>query len=157
MRSLALSLLLVLLSLTTAYSQIPTNIGIQILKAEDERRYDSVLENLMRSPDAAIRVRAALAAGRVGDERAVPALSVLLELDQPDQVQEMAAFALGEIESIKGAEPIFKRWNANEGERPSISGAATKYSIRVRLVEAAGKIAASNPDAQGQRTLATRY
>src|SRR6187401_794899 len=110
MRSIALSLSLILLSLTTAYTQIPVNIGVQILKAEDERRYDSVLENLMKSPVPAIRARAALAAGRIGDERAVPALAALLELDQPDEVQEMAAFALGEIESIAGAEPIFKRW-----------------------------------------------
>ena len=146
MRSLALTLSLVLLSLTTTYSQIPVNIGIQILKAEDARRYDSVLENLMKSPVPAIRARAALAAGRIGDEKAVPALAVLLGLDQPDQVQEMAAFALGEIESIKGAEPIFKRWNANEGERPSISGATPEFSIRSRLIEAAGKIAAANPE-----------
>jgi cyclophilin family peptidyl-prolyl cis-trans isomerase/HEAT repeat protein len=127
-----------------AFAQIPINTSIQILKAEDARRYDSVLENILKSSSPDIRTRAALAAGRIGDEKAVPALAVLLGLDQPDQVQEMAAFALGEIESIKGAEPILKRWNTDEREKPSMGG--TPILIRPRLTEAAGKIAAANAD-----------
>src|SRR3954462_5589257 len=41
-------------------------------KAEDARRYDAVLENLMKSSTADVRKRAALAAGRIGKEESIP-------------------------------------------------------------------------------------
>ena len=63
-----LSLALVLLSSIGGISQVPMATGVEILKAEDARRYDSVLENLMKSPNGAVRERAALAAGRIGDD-----------------------------------------------------------------------------------------
>ncbi len=44
-------------------------------------RFDKTLTDLMQSKDAKIRARAALAAGRIGDERALPALVNLLEDD----------------------------------------------------------------------------
>ena len=93
MRSLALTLSFVLLLLAPAFAQVPVNTGVQILKAEDARRYDAVLENLLKSPNASIRTRAALAAGRIGDEKAVPALSALLSSSWFGIDQEMAAFA----------------------------------------------------------------
>src|SRR3954468_22161581 len=97
---------LILLLALCAYSQVPLATGIQILKAEDARRYDAVLENLMKSPNAAIRERAALAAGRIGDDRAIRALSVLLEKETSPRLRAMAAFALGEIESTKAVDAI---------------------------------------------------
>ncbi|MBA3601637.1 MAG: HEAT repeat domain-containing protein, partial [Acidobacteria bacterium] len=84
-------------------AQVSTNVLVQISKAEDELRYDKTLENLMKSPDEKIRQRAALATGRIGDERAIPMLANLLENDL-NAIGATAAFAIGEIESIKGAD-----------------------------------------------------
>jgi len=114
-------------------AQVPTNILVNIVKAEDERRYDKTLEDLMKNPGEKIRARAALAAGRVGDERAVPTLANLLENDT-DAVRPTAAFALGETESLKAADAILKVLKV-----PTISP-----ELRARLTEAAGKIAAAN-------------
>lgn len=115
-------------------AQIQTNILVQIVKAEDERRYDNVLENLMKSANAKIRVRSALAAGRIGNDAAIPALAALLENDKDTEVRTMAAFALGEIESIKAADAILKVLNDTKNTD----------SVRARAVEAAGKIASAN-------------
>src|SRR5438445_726334 len=90
-------LLFSLICISAAPAQVPLNISVQILKAEDARRYDSVLEKLLADSNAAIRKRAALAAGRIGDERALSALSDLLEKDKVDDMRAMAAFAIGEI------------------------------------------------------------
>ncbi|HEY2847610.1 MAG TPA: HEAT repeat domain-containing protein, partial [Pyrinomonadaceae bacterium] len=129
-----LSLALVLLVALCASSQVPIVTGIQILKAEDARRYDSVLENLIKSPNPAIRERAALAAGRIGDDKAIPALAVLLT-DPSETVAAMAAFAIGEVESVKGADAILK----------SLANPKAPNQVRARDVEAAGKIVAANP------------
>jgi cyclophilin family peptidyl-prolyl cis-trans isomerase/HEAT repeat protein len=118
---------------TVCFSQIPTNISLQIIKAEDERRFDSVLENLLQNKDEKIRERAILAIGRIGDERGLETLTKLLFSDT-ENVQKMSAFAIGEIESIKGSDAILKvlAETKNDGE------------VRVRAIEAAGKIAAAN-------------
>ena len=50
--------------------------------------------------------RAALAAGRIGREEAIPSLVHLLESDPNTDVRTMAAFALGETESIKAADAV---------------------------------------------------
>lgn len=117
-------------------AQIPTSIHVQILKAEDARRYDKTIEDLLKSPNEQVRVRAALAAGRIGKNSAVPALAELLVDDPSARVREMAAFAIGEIESIKAADTILK----------TLSDSKTPDSVPARAVEAAGKIAAANPN-----------
>src|SRR5688572_11963740 len=81
------------------------SVQLRILKAEDERRWDTDLKGLLASPNAAIRKRAALAAGRIGNEDAVSALSTLLQ-DKDVDVRAMAAFALGEVEAASGADPL---------------------------------------------------
>jgi HEAT repeat protein len=106
---------------------------VQIVRAEDERRFDRTLEDLMKSKDERIRTRAALAAGRIGDEKAISALANLLENDS-ENVRSMAAFALGEIESVKAAAAILQILQ-NPNAAPQ---------VRARAVEAAGKIAAAN-------------
>ncbi len=116
------------------FAQIPTNILVQISKAEDELRFDKTLEDLMKSANAKIRKRAVLASGRIGDARAVDALTNLLEKDANAEVRAMAAFALGEIESIKGADAILKVLQDTENAD----------EIRACATEAAGKIAAAN-------------
>lgn len=113
-------------------AQIPVKTLVQISRAEDELRYDAVLENLLKNKDAKIRERAALAAGRIGDEAAIPALVDLLENDPEVKVRETAAFALGETESLKAADAILKALNKAK-QRPS-----------ALVIEAAGKIAAAN-------------
>jgi cyclophilin family peptidyl-prolyl cis-trans isomerase/HEAT repeat protein len=117
--------------------QFPAQTHIAILKAEDARRYDKALEDLMNSPNSQVRARAALAAGRIGHEAAVPALVRLVERDPQAGVRETAAFALGEIESVTPAGEILK-WLSQQPRNPNTPTA--------RLVESAGKIAAANPN-----------
>ncbi|HEX8250936.1 MAG TPA: peptidylprolyl isomerase [Pyrinomonadaceae bacterium] len=116
----------------TAFAQIPTAVLVQIVRAEDERRYDKTLENLLLNPDAQIRARAALAAGRIGDERSIPALINLLDKDS-DAVRAMAAFAVGEIESVKGADAVLE----------TLKNEKNSAVVRARSLEAAGKIGAA--------------
>jgi cyclophilin family peptidyl-prolyl cis-trans isomerase/HEAT repeat protein len=126
---------------TAQNAQIGQSILIRIVRAEDERRFDQDLQNLMKSADAKIRRRAALAAGRIGDERAIESLTSLLEKDQNQDVRQTAAFALGEIESAKAAAAILRiLQNPKEPD-----------AVRAHAVEAAGKIGAANPkDAQAK-------
>jgi cyclophilin family peptidyl-prolyl cis-trans isomerase/HEAT repeat protein len=115
---------------TAAYKDAVT----EILKAEDARRYDAVLEkSLSETPEDKYVVRALLAAGRIGDERAIPGIEHLLKDGSP-KVREMAAFALGEIESLKAADAILT----------VLQSPGTPDTVRARAVEAAGKIAAAN-------------
>ncbi len=123
-------------------SSIPTAISVKILKAEDERRWDNDLRALLSDANPAIRKRAALAVGRIGNEDSVGALGDLL-LDKDADVRAMAAFALGEVEAASGAAsllPVLK--NANE---PAV--------VRARAIEALGKIAGAMPREQEARRL----
>ncbi len=116
-------------------AQISVKTLASISRAEDELRFDKTLEDLLKSGDARIRARAALAAGRTGKESAVSALTDLLEKDADAKVRATAAFALGEIESVKGADAILRVLKIKE----------TASEVRARLLEAAGKIAAAVP------------
>src|SRR5690348_3977695 len=82
-------------------AQVPLPILLRITRAEDERRWDDELRKLLAHHDAAVRKRAALAVGRIGDEGSVDALAVLLK-DPDAEVRAMTAFALGEVESKIG-------------------------------------------------------
>jgi cyclophilin family peptidyl-prolyl cis-trans isomerase/HEAT repeat protein len=129
------TLLLLLVLSVGAAAQVPLNVKIQIAQAEDARRYDKTLKDLMKSPNAEVRKRAALAAGRIGREEVLPALIDLLENDPSNDVETIAAFAIGEVESINAADAIVQMLR-----KP----AQSKGSLTARLVEAAGKIAAAN-------------
>jgi cyclophilin family peptidyl-prolyl cis-trans isomerase/HEAT repeat protein len=119
---------------------IPQATLIQIMRAEDERRWDDSLKSLLSSNDAAIQKRAALAAGRIGVEAAVPVLAEMVLTDKEAEVREMAAFALGEIESAGGAYALVTV--LKDPNRPA----------RARSVEALGKIAAALASATGNQT-----
>jgi cyclophilin family peptidyl-prolyl cis-trans isomerase/HEAT repeat protein len=135
MKKIIIALFLTLIGFSLNISaQIQTNILVQIVKAEDERRFDNVLGNLMKNANAKIRTRAALAAGRIGNDAASAALAGLLENDKDAEVRAMAAFALGEIESIRASDAILKILKDNKNPD----------AVRARAVEAAGKIAAAN-------------
>ncbi len=131
---IAVFLLVISFSLHISAQNVSTNILVQIVKAEDERRFDKTLETLMKSANVKIRTRAALAAGRIGDDKAIPALVNLLEKDKDENIRAMAAFALGEIESIKAADAILKVLGDTKNDE----------IVRARAVESAGKIAAAN-------------
>jgi len=133
-RSIIATFFLLICFSATLISQVPVATQVKIVKAEDERRYDSVIEGLMTNKDAKIRARAALAAGRIGDEKAVPALADLLANDPSTDVRALAAFALGETESMLASESILK----------AMLNEAMPGAIRARAVEAAGKIVAAN-------------
>jgi cyclophilin family peptidyl-prolyl cis-trans isomerase/HEAT repeat protein len=149
--------LLVVASIVTAAGQktlregsttsIPTNIMLRILRAEDERRWDPNLSALLVAPYPITRKRAALALGRIGDEHALPELIAALKSDRDQDVRQMCAFAIGEIESSAGAEALIAV--LNDTNEPG--------EVRARAVEALGKIGAASvssaPAAGGQTSL----
>ena len=111
-------------------SAIPTNVLLRIMGAEDERRWDKDVASLLTDNSAPVRKRAALAAGRIGDERAVPALVELLKTESDPDVRQMIAFGIGEIESPVGADALIE---VLDDTRPP-------GEVRARAVEALGKI-----------------
>jgi len=90
---------------------------------------------LLSNQSPAVRKRAALAAGRIGDEGAVKSLSDVLEHDSDISVRAMAAFALGEIESDAGADALIA----------VLKDTSAPVEIRARAIEGLGKIAAALP------------
>lgn len=121
---------------------MPSATSLRILKAEDERRWDADLKDLLADPNAAIRKRAALAVGRIGNEDSVSALAGLLQ-DPNAEVRATAAFALGEVEAASGAEPLLAV--LKKADQPPV--------VRARVIEALGKIAGALPREQEARRL----
>ena len=120
---------------------IPDEVILRIMRAEDERRWDNDLGVLVFDKDARVRERAALAAGRIGDERAVASLITLLQTDAADNVRAMAAFALGETESAAGLSAL----------ADATQKAKETSDVRARAVEALGKIIAALPKTEEER------
>src|ERR1044072_2036464 len=114
---------------------IPEAVMLGILRMEDERHWDEGVGKQMFDKDARVRRRVALAAGRIGDERAIASLLVLLQSDTSESVRAMAAFAMGEIESAAGIEPLLA----------ALQGAGQSSEVRARVIEAIGKIGAGLP------------
>ncbi len=127
------------------FAQIPTNTLVQIVKAEDERRADFTLENLLKNPNPKIRERAVLAIGRIGNDASISALNKLLTTEKDPKVRTMIMFAIGEIESVKGAEIILKVLQQDDDSA----------EVLARAVEAAGKIAAANAKDESAKKLGT--
>ncbi|HEV2761460.1 MAG TPA: peptidylprolyl isomerase [Pyrinomonadaceae bacterium] len=120
---------------------LPAEKLLRIVRAEDERRWDAAdLGALLSDESAAVRRRAALAAGRIGDEAAVAPLASLLNADQNEAVRASAAFALGETESASAADALLQALRLSKSAE-----------VRARAVEALGKIAAALPEAQAAR------
>ncbi|MBC7796013.1 MAG: HEAT repeat domain-containing protein, partial [Pyrinomonadaceae bacterium] len=118
----------------SAQNTIQQQTSILIIKAEDERRFDKDLQELLKSSDAKTRRRAVLASGRIGDEKAVPFLTEMLAKDADAEVKAMSAFALGEIESGEAGDALLKVLETKDASE-----------TRARAIEALGKIAAANP------------
>jgi len=148
-----LSVLVLFICCGSASSQraVRTSISVdtllRIVRAEDTRRWDSDLQTLLTDKDARVRQRAALAVGRIGDEKSVPALISLLQNDSETSVRSIAAFALGEIESATAADALIAVLKETQKEPPQ---------IRARAVEALGKIAAAVPKADEAKALPMR-
>src|SRR5258705_1071094 len=113
---------------------------LEIVRAEDERRWDNDLRDLFKARNANVRTRAALAAGRIGNDQAVADLIPLLQRDDEPEVRAMAAFALGEIESPLGADALV-----------GVLSETRDSPERSRAVEALGKITAALPKEQETR------
>jgi cyclophilin family peptidyl-prolyl cis-trans isomerase/HEAT repeat protein len=121
-----------------AAARVPTETLLRIIQAEDERRWEeSDLGKLLADENAAVRRRAALAAGRIGDEGAVAPLGNLLGADKDESVRAMAAFALGEVEAESGSNALLEALRLSKSAE-----------VRARAVEALGKIAAALPEAR---------
>jgi cyclophilin family peptidyl-prolyl cis-trans isomerase/HEAT repeat protein len=121
---------------------VADEIMLRVMRAEDERRWDAAdLGALLFDRDARVRRRAALAAGRIGDERAVPSLVQLLQSDKDQSVRAMAAFALGETESASATDALL---SALRREREA-------SEVRARVLEAIGKLAAATPKSDEPR------
>jgi HEAT repeat protein len=135
-----LTCIVVLCLAGVAHGQVPLQTLIRITKAEDERRWDADLRGLLSDRNAAIRKRAVLAAGRIGDEGSVAELAKLLK-DSDAGVRAMAAFALGEVESPAAADALIAIVK-DENERGE---------LRARALEALGKIAGALPTEQEPR------
>jgi cyclophilin family peptidyl-prolyl cis-trans isomerase/HEAT repeat protein len=134
-------------SANTRSLPIPEETLLRIVRAEDERRFDAAdLGALLSDPNASVRARAALGAGRIGDARAVAPLVALLQTDKSEQVRASAAFALGEIESGAAAEALLAVI-----ERKTPASVTEASSVRARSLEALGKIAAALPEAEERR------
>ena len=128
---------------SAATQSVARDVLLRIVRAEDQRRWDNDLRSLLTAQNPAVRTRAALAAGRIGNEDAVPALIELLDRDQPLNVRTMAAFALGEIESASGVEALMTTLKEELNELP----------LRAKAIEALGKIAAALPTDQKARAV----
>jgi cyclophilin family peptidyl-prolyl cis-trans isomerase/HEAT repeat protein len=124
---------------------VPTAVLVRIVRAEDERRWDSDLSSLLADQEPLVRRRAALAVGRIGDARAVAPLVSLLQGDGDDAVRAMAAFSLGEIESAAGADALIAELQKNQSAE-----------VKARAVEALGKIAANLPNTEAERAVVIR-
>ena len=162
MKNYTLLFTFVLIAAFSALGQIPIATQLQIAKAEDARRYDAELEKLIKSPNPMISKRAMLAAGRIGDEKALPVLTEMLEKAVSADSAATAAFAIGEIESVKAADAVLRSLGvgtvADSNGPPKLNGSArvvtrfagvqkpstTGSQLTARLLEAAGKIAAAN-------------
>ena len=119
-----------------AGARVPQETLLRVMAAEDERRWEeSDLGALLKEASAAVRARAALAAGRIGDEGAVAPLAALLNADRDLTVRATAAFALGEIEAESGAPALLESLRLSKSAE-----------VRARAVEALGKIAAALPE-----------
>ncbi|MEK7856930.1 MAG: HEAT repeat domain-containing protein, partial [Acidobacteriota bacterium] len=133
MREIVVASVFIIFAFVAAFPQAEAD-PIAVLKAEDARRFDADVEKFLtgKYPEKSV-IRALLAAGRIGDERAIPSVERLL-VQGSSNVKEMAAFALGEIESLKAADAVIT----------ALNDVQTPNAVRARLVEAAGKIAGAN-------------
>ncbi|MBB4637064.1 peptidylprolyl isomerase [Longimicrobium terrae] len=104
-----------------------------LIRLEDRREYDSTaLATAAGAPSAALRRRAALAAGNLRDKRAIPMLGRMLA-DEDTSVAATAAFALGQI-ADSAAVPLLAPYAASSriAAAPSVVGEAAYALGKIR-------------------------
>jgi cyclophilin family peptidyl-prolyl cis-trans isomerase/HEAT repeat protein len=146
-RQIALAICLFALAPSSPHAQpLPPPAGAaqrdiftRLIRREDERDFNAELAALLKHRAAAVRERAAVAAGRIGDARATASLLPLLSSDASAAVRAAAAFALGEIEDAQSLPALLDALE-RQGE---------ETTVRARAIEAVGKIAGApaNSDA----------
>jgi cyclophilin family peptidyl-prolyl cis-trans isomerase/HEAT repeat protein len=122
-----------------ARDELTPNPLISIMRYEDQRNWNDDLKALLSNADSMVRKRAALAAGRIGDARAIPTLADMLLMDRDKDVRQMAAFALGETELPGGAYALTQVLKGSGSD-------LADPNVRARAVEALGKIVAAMPN-----------
>src|SRR6266481_983550 len=95
MRRLLLLLLAAACARPSPRDRVLPDVEVRLQRIELSRAPSAEVRALIASPEAPIRARAALAAGRIGDPGAVPDLAALLA---DAETSEPAAWALGRIE-----------------------------------------------------------
>src|SRR5215475_13225712 len=90
-----------------ARAAISPEIHARVIQLEDERNLNGdELTGLLKHRTPAVRRRAALAIGRIGDKRGTGPLIDALRRDEDASTRAMAAFALGEIEDADAANAL---------------------------------------------------
>src|SRR5262247_887179 len=128
------------------WSLIPPEVHIRIIQLEDERNLNGdELTGMLKHSSPAVRGRAALAIGRIGDKRGTTPLIDALRKEENVGVRGLAAFALGEIEDAGAVNALLEVVNSSK-ESPV---------AQVFAVEALGKITSiqANAEKLGQSTL----
>lgn len=121
----------------------PPDVYTRILQLEDARSLsDGELEAMLQHKLPAVRYRAALAIGRIGDKRGTEALLKALEAATTIQLRLITVFALGEMEDAKAAQALLT----------VLERKTEAVEVRARAAEALGKIASlqANADALGK-------
>ncbi len=135
--------LLALFGWANAVAQtLPLKLQARILQLEDERNLNGdELTKLLKHAAPAVRQRAALAIGRIGDQRATTKLIETFNQDQTAEVRAMAAFALGELEDKAAVNSL------SSAIDPLSSPPHQRIEpvlVRARVCEALGKILSAN-------------
>lgn len=128
------------------WSVIPPEIHIRIIQLEDERNLNGdELTGMLKHASPAVRGRAALAIGRIGDKRGTTPLIDVLRREENAGVRGMAAFALGEVEDAGATNALIEVVNSSK----------ESLVAQVFAVEALGKIASvqANAEKLGYATL----
>jgi cyclophilin family peptidyl-prolyl cis-trans isomerase/HEAT repeat protein len=114
--------------LASATPQLRADKMERILSLEDQRTTgNGELDRYLRDGDKGVRRRAALAAGRIGDPSAVPALVDLMN-DSEAAIRQMSAFALGLVGDKLAVERLLA--SLQDGDA----------TVRARAAEALGRI-----------------
>ncbi len=110
---------------------------VRVASAEDRRAPFREIAPLLADPDRGVRRRAALAAGRIGDPAAVPALATLLG-DPEVEVRHIAAFALGLVGDRRAVDPLVA---ALKDAAPVVRGRAAEALGQIGDARAAPAVA----------------
>lgn len=103
----------------------------RLRQMEDERGISSDFLQYLTNSHAGIRKQAVLTLGRIGDRNTVGPVGQVLLDDGNAKVREHAAFALGEIEDVRGVRVLIA----------TVLSKGEQLEVRARAAEALGKIA----------------